>query len=81
LFISLKNENCLRQFHSYRATFELPKGEWTQVRIPWSEYKGHGLDATENAFDASTLLRLGVVAIGKQMDVTLALSSIGFFKT
>jgi hypothetical protein len=31
-------------------------------------------------FDASTLRRLGIVASGAMLDVTLALSSVGFYK-
>jgi hypothetical protein len=78
-FSSLKNANCLRQFSSYRATFELPEGQWTTIRLPWDSFCGHGCGAVENALDVSSLRRIGVVAIGKGMDVTLALSSIRFF--
>ena len=77
---SLKNSNCLRQFSSYRATFSLPRGEWTKVRIPWLKFGGYGWGAVENHFEPSTLRRLGVVSIGKEVDVTLALSSVGFYK-
>ena len=80
LIISLKNNNCLRQFSSYRATVELPKGQWKKIQIPWSGFEGYGWGAVENAFDPSTLRRLGIVAIGKAMDVTIALSSIRFFQ-
>jgi len=78
--VHLKNAACMRQFSSYRSTFSLDRGEWTKVRIPWSDFEGHGWGAVENNFDPSTLRRLGVVSIGKEVDVTLALSSIGFYK-
>ena len=68
----------MRQFSSYRATFELLRGEWTTVRLPWSSFQGFGWGAMENALDPRTLRRIGIVAIGKAMDVTLALSSIQF---
>jgi Complex I intermediate-associated protein 30 (CIA30) len=77
---SLKNSNCLRQFSSYRASFELIRGKWTTVRLPWKAFEGFGRGAAENAFDPSSLRRIGVVAIGRAMDVTLALSSIRFSK-
>ena len=77
---SLKDSSCIRQFSSYRATFELPKGQWTTVRLPWSEFNGFGWGAVENLLDHSALRRLGIVAIGKEMDVSLALSSIRFMK-
>lgn len=78
--VHLKNANCLRQFASYRSTFALPRGEWTKIRIPWSKFEGHGWGAVENNFDPSTLRRMGVVSIGSEVDVTLALSSVGFYK-
>jgi hypothetical protein len=69
----------MRQNASYRGTFEAPKGEWTKVKIAFIDFEGFGWGAVENNMDASTLRRLGVVAIGKRMDATLALSYIGFF--
>jgi len=78
--VHLKNSNCLRQFSSYRATFELTQGKWTTVQIPWSKFDGYGWGAVENVLDPSNLRRIGVVAIGKAMDVTIALSSIRFFE-
>jgi hypothetical protein len=65
---------------SFRSTFALPRGEWTKIRIPWSEFQGHGFGKVENNFDPSTLRRMGVVSIGKKVDITLALSSVGFYK-
>jgi len=76
--VHLKDCNCNRQFSSYRATFELPQGQWTTVRLPWSRFDGFGWGAVENLLDQSTLRRIGLVAIGKEMDVSLALSSIRF---
>eukprot|EP00532_Pseudo-nitzschia_australis_P008630 CAMPEP_0168177294 /NCGR_PEP_ID=MMETSP0139_2-20121125/8359_1 /TAXON_ID=44445 /ORGANISM="Pseudo-nitzschia australis, Strain 10249 10 AB" /LENGTH=321 /DNA_ID=CAMNT_0008096299 /DNA_START=145 /DNA_END=1110 /DNA_ORIENTATION=- len=79
--VHLKDSHCVRQFSSYRATFELPRGEWTTVRLPWAKFEGFGWGAVENLLDRSTLRRIGLVAIGKEMDVTLALSSIRFLPT
>ena len=78
-FASLKNAYCTRQFSSYRTTFWLNKSAWTTIRVPWSSFHGHGPETADVAFDVSTLRRLGVVAIGKEMDATLALSSIKFY--
>lgn len=76
--VHLKDSNCSRQFSSYRATFELPVGKWTTVRLPWSAFEGFGWGAVENLLNQSALRRIGIVAIGKEMDVTLALSAIRF---
>jgi hypothetical protein len=79
-YFSLKDSNCLRQFSSYRATFELKQGQWTTVRLPWSRFEGFGWGAVENLLDSSALRRIGLVAIGKEMDVSFALSSIRFLQ-
>lgn len=78
--LHLKDSNCVRQFSSYRAKFELPQRQWTTVRLPWSKFEGFGWGAVENLLDLSALRRIGLVAIGKEMDVSLALSSIRFMQ-
>lgn len=78
--IHLKDSNCIRQFSSYRATFEIPQGEWTTVRLPWSIFNGYGLEGLDNLLNVSALRRIGLVAIGKEMNVRLALSSIRFMQ-
>jgi hypothetical protein len=77
---SLKTQACLRPYASYRASFELPTGQWETVRIPWSDFRGKGPGAIENPFDVSMLTRAGVVSIGKEMKhVVVALSSFRFY--
>ena len=76
---SLRNPACTRQFSSYRATFEIPANEWTTIRLPWSEFVGHGPGCEDTALDPSTLRRIGLVAIGKEMDVFLGLNRLGFY--
>ena len=79
--IHLKNQACLRPFSSYRATFEVPHGTWTTVRLPWSKFAGHGPGASEKDFDCATLTRLGLVAIGKPMErLVLGMSGFRFYK-
>jgi len=78
--VHLKDSNCVRQFSSYRATFELPQGQWTTVRLHWARFEGFGWGAVENLLDRSALRRIGLVAIGKKMDASLALSSIRFMQ-
>jgi len=78
-FSSLRNPACARQFSSYRATFELPVDAWTTIRLPWSEFAGHGPGCEDTPFDASALRRIGLVAIGKEMDVFLGLGGLRFY--
>lgn len=78
--VHLRNPACLRQFSSYRGTFEVRNNEWETIRLPWSSFVGHGPGSENTPFSPSELKRIGVVAIGKAMEVYLAVSSIGFYK-
>lgn len=76
---SLKTPDCVA-FASYRATFEIKTNAvWETIRIPWSDFHGKGPGAENLPFDPSRLRRIGVVAIGREMEVYLALSKIGFY--
>jgi len=79
--VHLKTEACYRPFSSYRATFEVPHGEWTTIRLPFSEFVGNGPGASEVPFNKACLKRLGLVAIGKPMErLVLAVSGFRFYK-
>lgn len=77
--IHIKTADCQRPFSSYRATFSLPQGSWERVRLPWSQFNGKGPGADGVPFDVTALRRLGVVAIGKEMKVFIALAGIRFY--
>jgi hypothetical protein len=58
----------------------VPTEKWVKVRIPWSDFGGKGPGAEGTLIDRSMLTRVGVVAIGKEMNhVVLALSSFRFY--
>lgn len=78
--VHLRNDACERQFSSYRGTFELKQGTWETVRIPFSDFVGHGPGAKDATFDWTTLRRMAIVAIGKKMDVYLGISKVGFYQ-
>lgn len=78
--IHLRNPACTRQFSSYRATFEVEKGKWQHIKVPFSDFKGHGPGAIDTKFDNSTLRRMSIVAIGKPMEVYLGIGKVGFYK-
>ena len=50
------------------------------MKLPWTIFNGFGPGAEGNIVDQSNLRRIGLVAYGRKMDVTLALSSIRLFK-
>ena len=76
---SLKTPACDRQRSSYRSTFTIRPGQWATVRLPWDSFDGSGPgDATTAPF-VPTLRRLGVVSIGEEKDVVLAVGRVGFY--
>lgn len=77
--VHIKNGSCTRKFSSYRASFTIKKGSWETVRLCWSDFKGRGPGAEDNEFDVSSLKRLGVVVIGKEIEVSLGLHNISFY--
>jgi len=64
---------------SYRYTHTLEsEGKWELVRIPFSSFEGYG-EKDMVTLDTSTLRRVGIVAIGEEMDVFLAVSGVRFY--
>ncbi len=62
---------------SYRHTFEIAEpNQWTTIMIPWSSFQGYGIS---DPLDISALRRIGIVAIGKEMDVFLAVGGVNFY--
>ena len=79
--IHIRNRACFRYDSSYRGTFSVKNDNvWETVRIPFSEFVGYGPGSSEIPFDTSELGRLGIVAIGKQMDVFLAIAGVRFYQ-
>eukprot|EP00545_Synedropsis_sp_CCMP1620_P005708 CAMPEP_0119005468 /NCGR_PEP_ID=MMETSP1176-20130426/1735_1 /TAXON_ID=265551 /ORGANISM="Synedropsis recta cf, Strain CCMP1620" /LENGTH=240 /DNA_ID=CAMNT_0006957281 /DNA_START=284 /DNA_END=1006 /DNA_ORIENTATION=- len=78
--VHLKTPACLT-FDAYRSTFEVVNNgeEWDTVRIPWSDFVGYGKGAESVDFSPSELRRVGIVAIGREMDVNLCVSRLGFY--
>jgi hypothetical protein len=80
--VHIRNPACLRQFSSYRSTFSVKNDDdWQTVRLPFHSFDGYGPGSSESPFDASELRRISIVAIGKAMDVYLAVAGVRFYKT
>ena len=75
---SLRTPACERQNSSFRSTFTIKPGKWKTIRIPWSEFGGHGPGADGTEFEPM-LRRLGVVSIGEAKDVVLAVAKVAFY--
>ena len=79
VMISLRNNSCERQNSSYRGTFEAKQGVWCTVRLPFTDFTGHGPGCVDVPFDVTTLRRMGIVAIGKKMEVYLGIGRVAFY--
>lgn len=62
-------------WQSYRASFDAP-ARWQNVMLPFDAFAAHRTDA---AFDARRLVRIGIVAIGRDFDADLCFARLGFF--
>lgn len=78
--VHLRNPACIRQFSSYRQTFQVRNGKWQTIRLPFDSFEGYGPGSESTPFDTKELRRIGIVAIGKAMEVYLAVSGIRFYK-
>lgn len=64
---------------SYRHTVDLDsQNEWNLIRIPFTSFEGYGASDMP-PLDPSELRRIGIVAIGAEMDVYLAVSGVRFY--
>ncbi len=66
---------------SFSADFETVKGEWSQVKIPFADFKGsfRGTDLPDAKFDPSVIQRIGIL-IGDKKDAPFDLE-IGWIRT
>lgn len=72
----LRTDQLSRPWQSFRAPFEVLR-EWQTVRLPWAAFAAH---KTEAVFDPARLRRIGVLAIGAEMQADVAISSIRFYR-
>lgn len=62
-------------WQSYRASFQAPP-RWQTVRLPFAELQPHRI---EEPLDLSRLRRLGLVAIGREMQADLCIARVSFY--
>lgn len=73
--LHLRTDALDRPWQSYRQTFTA-KPTWRTIRLPFEDFDAY---RTEHALDLRRLVRLGVVAIGREFEANLALSRISFY--
>ncbi len=62
-------------WQSYRASFAAPP-TWQTLRLPFAAFQPHRI---ERPLDLTTLRRLGLVAIGREMRVDLCLARLSLY--
>ena len=74
--LRLRTDALTRPWQSFRAAFVAP-AEWTTVQLPFDALHAHRTDAT---FDPARLRRLGVLAIGREMQADIAVGAIRLYR-
>jgi hypothetical protein len=72
--VRLRTAQLTRPWQSFRADF-VGEPRWQKVKILFSSLVSHRVEAV---FDPTCLRRIGILAIGRERDVCIAVSNIGF---
>jgi hypothetical protein len=74
--LRLRTDQLTRPWQSYRVVIE-PTGDWETFRFDWAAFEARKTDV---AFDPARLRRMGILAIGAEMQADIAVSGIRFYK-
>lgn len=74
--LHLRTADTSRVWQSYRVHFQA-LSHWQTLRFPFADFLPHRIDT---ALDQHTLRRLGVVAIGKAMQVNICFGRIALYR-
>jgi hypothetical protein len=74
--LRLRTDQLSRPWQSFRAGFDAPS-QWQTLQLPWAAFEAHRTDAV---LDPARLRRMGVLAIGSEMQADIAIAEIGFFR-
>ncbi|WP_367179864.1 CIA30 family protein [uncultured Tateyamaria sp.] len=70
--LRLRTDALTRPWQSFRTEFVAPD-TWTTIELPFSVFEAHRTDAT---FDPARLRRIGILAIGREMQADIAVSDV-----
>ncbi len=73
--LHLRTSDILRPWESYRHGFRVPPN-WTSVSLPFAAFTPH---RTERPLNIMRLRRLGIVAIGREFEVDIAIADVRFY--
>ncbi|WP_299732522.1 CIA30 family protein [uncultured Tateyamaria sp.] len=74
--LRVRTDALTRPWQSFRAEFKAPAA-WTTVRVPFADLIPHRTEAT---FEPERLRRIGILAVGREMRVDLAVASVSFYR-
>lgn len=74
--VHLRTSDLWLPWQSYRAAF-VAGPEWSAVRIPFAEFESY---RTRSRLDTSRLVRLGLVAIGRNFTPDLCVGDLRFYR-
>lgn len=73
--LHLRTSDTMRPWESYRQSFHAPP-KWTTVFLPFDRFVPH---RTERQLNVTRLRRLGIVAIGREFEVDVAIADVRFY--
>lgn len=74
--LRVRTDQLSRPWQSFRASFVAP-AQWTRVEIPFSDLTPH---RTEASFDPARLRRIGILAIGREMQAEIAVAGVELYR-
>lgn len=74
--LRLRTDALTRPWQSFRAEFAAP-ATWTTVRLPFTAFEPH---RTQAGFDPAGLRRIGVLAIGREMQADIAVTDVRLYR-
>lgn len=76
-FVHLRTGATQRPWHYFQAAFDVT-GEWTEVRLPLTEFKEAGRSGA-GPLTGADLRSIAVVAYGRDHDAAIDVQEIGFY--
>lgn len=74
--LRLRTEALTRPWQSFRTQFTAPP-TWTTLRLPFASFEAHRTQAT---FDPAQIKRIGILAIGREMQADVAVAAVRFYR-
>ena len=74
--VHLRTSQLWLPWQSYRSSF-IADSKWREIRLPFSAFEPY---KTGKRLDTAKLVRIGVVAIGREFDADLCVGRLAFYK-